>query len=290
MRNGHSFAAAIAGLIVLAGSARADVGRPGQEEFGLSMKELVQSVEKVESLIADCMREQGFRYVAVDFATVQKGMNAIMSLPGVGEEEFIAKHGFGIATLYTGEPPQLIEVYSPGKVGLGERNVEIFKSLSPTDQVAYNRALFGENTDATFAIAIDTEDFSRCGGCTLKAIEQVFEPEQLKFTYYNPKDALIDRDPRMKQALRKYALEMSNADFDYNHPEEVEGDVRQRLNAVLRGQTVPIEKMSPEQLNALKELQDYERRVSVINLRLEEEILDEVEDQVEEEVFGRKAR
>jgi hypothetical protein len=276
--------------MILAERAGAEGERPGQEEFGLTMKELVQSVERTEQLIAECMQEQGFRYVPVDFTTIRKGMNAIMSLPGMGEEEFIAKHGFGIATLYTGQPPQLIEGYSPGKVGLGEQNVEIFKNLSPADQAAYNRALFGKNTHATLAIAIDLEDFSQCGGCTLKAIEQVFEPEQLKVTYYNPKDTLIDQDPRMKAALRIYSQEMSKAGFDYNHPEEVETDVRERLNAITQGETIPIEKMSPEQRKALGKLQEYERKVSVVNLRLEEEILDEVEDKVEEEVFGRRAR
>jgi hypothetical protein len=283
-------ASVIALILALAERVGAEVESPGQEEFGLTIKELVQSVEQTEAMIAECMREQGFRYVAVDFATIRKGMSAIMSMPGMGEEEFIEKHGFGIATLYTGQPPQLIEGYSPGKVGLGEQNVEIFKNLSPADQVAYNRALFGKNTHATLAIAIDTEDFSQCGGCTREAIEQVFEPEQLKVTYYNPKDALIDRDPRMKAALRVYAQEMSKAGFDYNHPEDVETDVRERLNAITQGETIPLEKMSPEQRKALEKLQEYERKVSVVNLRLEEEILDDVEDQIEENVFGRGAR
>jgi len=290
MRRTQQFAATAVIVTVLVGNANGEVERPGQEEFGLSMKELVQAVEKVEALIAECMREQGFRYIAVDFATVRRGMNAIMSLPGLDEEKFIEQHGFGIATLYTGQPPQLIEGYSPGKVGLGERNVEIFKGLSPSDQVAYNRALFGTNTDATFAIAIDIEDFSQCGGCTLKAIEQVFAPEQLKVTYYNPKDALIDQDPRMKAALRTYAHEMSKAGFDYDHPEEVEADIRERLYAITRGETILHDKLAPQQREALRELQEYERRVSVINYRLEEEVLDEVEDQIEDELFPREVK
>jgi len=156
--------------------------------------------------------------------------------------------------------------------------------------VAYNRALFGTNSDATFAIAIDIEDFSRCGGCTLKAIKQVFRPEQLKVTYYNPKDALIDKDPRMKAALREYAQEMSKAGFDYSHPEEVEADIRERLYAITGGETIPLEKLSPEQRKALIKLQDFELRVSATNLRLEEEILDEVEDKIEDEVFPREVK
>jgi hypothetical protein len=290
MRGAPQVVAAAVGLVALGTSASGEIAQPGQEEFGLTRKELVQSIERVEALIAQCMREHGFEYVPADYATVRRGMNAIMSLPGLDEEDFIAEHGFGIATLYTGQPPQLVEGYSPARVGLGERNVEIFRKLPPADQVAYNRALLGRNTQATFAVAIDIEDFSQCGGCTLAAIEQVFRPEQLTLSYYNPKDALIDRDPRMKEALREYAHEMSKAGFHYGHPEEVEEDVRERLAAITQGATIPLDELSPAQRDALKELQDYERRVSVVNYRLEEEILDEVEDRIEEELFPRKVK
>ncbi|HLC42878.1 MAG TPA: hypothetical protein VJO34_14795, partial [Methylomirabilota bacterium] len=157
-------------MLLFAGSARAQAPPDmGTEEFGLTPAQLVQSVEKVEALISKCMREQGFEYVAADYNMVRKGMAADKNLPGISEEEFIGKYGFGVSTLYTGQPPQLAEGYSPAKVGLGERNVQIYKNLSPADRVAYNRALFGENTDVTFAVGLETEDFSRTGGCTRKA-------------------------------------------------------------------------------------------------------------------------
>ncbi|MEE9204247.1 MAG: hypothetical protein V3U08_04450 [Nitrospirales bacterium] len=278
-------------LLLLAGnaSAQATAGL-GKEEFGLTPRQLVQYVEKLEALIAKCMRSEGFQYVAADYITVRKGMSADKRLPGIGEEEFISKYGFGVATMYTGHPPQLAKGYSPSKVGLGERNVQIFQNLSPADQVAYNRALLGENTDATFAVGLETENFSRTGGCTRKAIEQVFQPEQLKATYYNPKDALINKDPRMKAALRKYAAEMRKAGFEYNHPDEVETDVRERLDALTAGGTIPVDKMSLEQLTALGELQDYERRVAVKNFELQEEVFDPVEEKIEKELFAREVK
>src|SRR5918996_5965014 len=74
----------------------------GAHEFGMTEKELVQAVEKVEQLIAQCMREQGFEYIAVDYQTVRKAMAAKMTLPGMSEEQFIRQHGFGISVLYTG--------------------------------------------------------------------------------------------------------------------------------------------------------------------------------------------
>ncbi len=262
----------------------------GTEEFGLSKRQLHDAAEKVELLIAQCMREHGFEYVAADYVTVRKGMSADKSLPGVSEEEFIASHGFGVSTLYTGLAPQLSEGYSPAKVGLGERNVDIYKNLSPTDQTAYNRALLGENLDATFAVGIEIEDFSRCGGCTRKATEQVLPPDRLKASFYNPKDALINNDPRMKAALRKYAAAMRIAGFAYDHPDQVEPDIRERLQAVTRGGTIPVSKMSPEQQAALKQLRDLERRVAVLSSDLQKEYFEPVELQIEREMFAREVK
>jgi len=122
------------------------------------------------------------------------------------------------------QPHRVYVVHRPGKMGLGRQNVRIFKNLAPADQVAYSRALFGQNPNATFAVALDAENFSRCGGCTREAIEQVFDREHLKATYYNPTDALINKDPRMRAALREYAAAMRGLGFEYDHPDEVEAE------------------------------------------------------------------
>jgi hypothetical protein len=283
--------ATIVATLVLAGSASAQAPTGlGTDEFGLTTKQLIQNIEKVEALIAKCMRAQGFEYIAVDYKTIRRGMSADKRLPGLGEEEFVERYGFGISTMYTGKAPQLATGYSPGKVGLGEQNVQVYQNLSAADQVAYNRALLGKNVDATFAVGLETENFSRTGGCTREAIEQVFEPEQLKATYYNPKDAAVNKDPRMKAALRQYAAEMRKAGFDYDHPDDVEIDVRERLDALTGGGTIPVDKMSSDQLAALKELQDYERRVATVNFKLAEEIFDPVEERIEKEMFARKVQ
>jgi len=79
----------------------------GTEEFGMSPRELVQAIEKTEELIARCMREQGFQYIAADHNTVRAGMSADKNLPGLSEEEFVSRYGFGVSTFYTGLPPQL---------------------------------------------------------------------------------------------------------------------------------------------------------------------------------------
>jgi hypothetical protein len=262
----------------------------GTEEFGLSQRELVQAIEKVEELISRCMREEGFQYFAADHNTVRAGMSADKRLPGVSEDEFIRRYGFGLATLYTGDPPQLTVGYSPGRVGLGERNVQYFRSLPPADQVAYNRALLGDGTNVTFAIALEMENFSATGGCTRRAVEQVFKPDQLNATYYNPQDALINSDPRMKAALATFGREMRKAGYDYNHPDEVEPDIRTRLAALTGGGTLRVSAMSPDQRAALKQLQDYERATAAISHKLQEELLKPIEERIQMELFSRQVR
>lgn len=283
---------AIATVAVLA-SGMANAGpapAPGKEEFGLTPRELVQATEKVEAEIALCMRGQGFEYIAADYDTVRKGMTADKNLPGMSETEFIGKYGFGISTFYTGQAPQLQTGYSPVRVGLGERNVAMYKRLSPADQTAYNRALFGQNTDASFAVSLERENFSRTGGCTRKGVEKVFSQEQMSASHYNPKDALVNKDPRMKEALRKYATEMRRSGFDYNHPDDVAPDLHKRLNTLTQDQTIAVDKMTPEQVKALKELQNYERRLAKKTHQLTEDLFDPVEEQITKEMHSRPAK
>jgi hypothetical protein len=262
----------------------------GTEEFGLSPRELVQAIEKTEQLIASCMREQGFNYIAADYNTVRDGMAADKKLPGLDEEEFVKRHGFGVSTFYDGLPPQLSTGYSPARVGLGERNVEIFRTLSPADQVAYNRALLGEDLTTTLAVALEVEDLSRTGGCTRQAVAKLFKPSELKATHYNPQDALIRKDPRMKAAVSYWQREMKKAGFDYVHPDDIEPDLRNRLNALTEGGKLLVSKMSPDQKAALKKLQGFERAVAVKSFEMQQEVLDPVEERIQEELFARKVQ
>jgi hypothetical protein len=236
------------------------------------------------------MQEQGFKYVAADHNTVRAGMAADKRLPGLSEEEFVSRYGFGVSTFYTGLPPQLSTDYSPARVGLGERNVQIFRGLSPADQVAYNRALFGEDVTSTFAVALETEDLSRTGGCTRKAVGETFKPDQLKASHYNPQDALINKDQRMKAALGFWQREMKKAGFDYGHPDEIEPDLRNRLGTLTEGGKLLVAKMSPDQKAALRKLQDFERLVAAKSFKMQEEVLTPVEERIQEELFSRKVQ
>lgn len=250
---------------------------PGTEEFGLTEEELVAKVEAAETLIATCMSDAGFEYVPVDFATVKEAMEAVENPPGSTGAEYKAQYGYAISI----ERPA---AEAPATIGLGEQNLQIFNNLSEADQEAYNHTLFGENADETFAVALDAEDFSEIGGCTRTAVEQIFDPKQLTEIYVNPKDTRIEQDPRMIAAIKEWANCMREAGFDYSHPEEIESDIEDRLDALLDG--ADPESLSAQGQAALTELQGEERAIAVADHECEAEFIKPVERQIETELFG----
>ena len=150
--------------------------------------------------------------------------------------------------------------------------------------------MLGEDVASTLAVALETEDLSRTGGCTRKAVSETFKPDQLKASHYNPQDALINKDPRMKAALGFWQREMKKAGFEYGHPDEIEPDLRHRLSTLTEGGKLLVSKMSPDQKAALRKLQDYERLVSAKSFKMQEEVLTPVEEKIQEELFSRKVQ
>jgi hypothetical protein len=88
--------------------------------------------------------------------------------------------------------------------------------------------------------------------------------------------------------VARYAAEMKKAGYDINHPDEVEPFIRERLAAITDNGRIPVEKLSTEQAEALKRLQDYERAVATISIRLHEKIIEPVEERIRRELFSRK--
>lgn len=247
---------------------------PGSEEFGLTKADLVKHIEVVEQGIASCMKAAGFQYVPVDYLTVRKSMDADKRTAGVTDEEFRKQFGYGITTRTTtpGVAPQLSSADHAATLGLGRENMRIFESLSPTNQIAYNRALLGEDTTATFAVSLEAEDFSKTGGCTRAAVEQAFQEEELGAAYLNPGDALIAQDQRVIAATAKWADCLRDAGFTYNNPEEIEPDLKTRLAAASG--------------DALIELQGEERALAVADFTCAEEFIEPAVHQVETELYG----
>jgi hypothetical protein len=278
---GALLVAALAACAICVGAASASAGssKIGSEEFGLTFKQLVTKVEAVEQHIAKCMDAAGFQYVANDFDSVRKAMNADKSAPGLSEAEFRHQYGFGVTTQF--DKPIV-------KLGLGEENASIRDALSPTDRVAYDNTLLGRDTDAVFANTLEAEDFSRTGGCTRKAVKQEFTKKELSESYINPGDQKVQQDPRMKAALKKYATCMSNGGFEYTSPDDIEPDLQTQLDAITGGQDA--ESLDATAAAKLKDLQAFEVRVADVSFKCETKFVEPVQERVEKEIYGRLPR
>lgn len=247
----------------------------GTEEFGLTMRELTSRAEEVESLISQCMAKAGFEYVPVDFTTIRQAMVSDKTAPGLSGGEYLRQYGHGIST----QPDKPIV-----EIGLGEQNRRILDGLAEADAEAYRRTLWGENDDATFAFGLESEDFSRTGGCTREAIEQVFAPEELATTYFNPADALILLDPRAQDAIEAYSACMSEKGFPYSHPDDVDFDLQLRYDTLVQGRDH--EELTAAETEALQMLQEEELGVTAASDDCEIRHLEPVLDRIEEEFFG----
>ncbi|MDZ4828545.1 MAG: hypothetical protein SGJ13_19070 [Actinomycetota bacterium] len=247
----------------------------GPEEFGLTAEELSARVEQVEGAIATCMTEAGFEYVPVDFVTIKAAMDSDKSVPGLSDEEFIAQYGYGFSTQFD-RPIR--------ENGLGEQNVRIFDGLGASDQVAYNRALYGEDPSQTVAVALENEDFSLAGGCTQSAAAKHFTQQELTSTYVNPADALILQDARMVKAVSAWSDCMRDGGYDYANPDDAENYFLEQFDAITQGQEPTT--LTGGALDALTQLQGEERAVAKLATDCEDEIIGPVEEQVESEIYG----
>jgi len=248
---------------------------PGTKEFGLTDEEFATTVESVQSLIASCIADAGFEYIPADVQTVEMAMAAVRAEPGMSEELYTAQWGFGITTRFDNRVKE---------IELGPQNVRILEGLSAADRVAYERTLYGEDPDATFAFAFDEEDFGGTGGCTREAVEQSFTEEQLSGNYANPKDILVEQDPRVVEAQANWVECMADAGYDYLDQDDIIDEYQERLSALV-GEDDP-EGLTGPRADQLRELQAEEIAVALADLECETQHTTDVIRQVEIEVFG----
>jgi len=247
----------------------------GSEEFGLTKQELATRIEQVEAAIGSCAAAAGFEYVPVPFDKVREAMLKDKSAPGLSDDEYVKQYGYGITT----QPDKPAR-----ETGLGEQNIRIYKSLAAQDAAAYNRTLFGEDTGATFALTLESEDFSRTGGCTRKAVERFFTPAELDANYVNPGDARIEQDPRVVKATTKWSECVRQAGYHYANPDAIGRDLNDRLRAILDGAD-PRTIAGPAK-DELSKLQGEERAIAKADQKCEEKHLQPVIDAVETEIYG----
>lgn len=247
---------------------------PGIQAFGLTDQEFTRYVEEVESIIAECMAEAGFEYVPVDVTAVLDVGVWRRADPNVSREEFKREWGYGIST----------RVDDPAReVGLGDQNVAIYEGLTESEKIAYDRTLFGDDPDATFAMTLDDEDFSGTGGCTREAVTAVFPAEMMTATFINPKDVLVESDPRVVAAEQEWMDCMSEDGYEYEDQDEIIEEYEDSYDELLDGKD--LDELSGDELVALEELQSEEIAVALKDLECQA-LVDPVIREVEIEIFG----
>lgn len=241
----------------------------------MTEEEFADHVERTQALIAQCMEEAGFEYIPVDVKTIEDAQARVRTDPGYTRRTYKEKWGLAVTTRFD-DPVR--------DTGLGP-NLDIYTALSEAEQAAYFRTLFGDNPDMDFAFALDEEDFSETDGCTRWAVEQVFTRKQIKGSFVNPKDVLIDADPRIIEAHRNWSNCMQQRGYEYAYDQdEIIEEFEDRLDELV-GDEDPSE-LTGARAEALKELQQEEIAVSLADLECQIEYTDAVYAQVETEVYG----
>jgi hypothetical protein len=194
---------------------------PVEDQLGFDTAGIMARQSRVEADIRECMKAQGFEYVPIDpFA--QRA--AVTGASRLSDEDFLNQFGYGISTLW-------------GRGGAqADPNQRLRASLSAADRRAYDRALWGENSGATFQAAVDSGDFTKLGGCTRKATEAVFGGAQVLTQLQGKLDQLDERileDQRMVRALERWTACMADAGYRYEDPDEIDGELTKRMEKIV---------------------------------------------------------
>ena len=193
------------------------------EQVGLEGDAILERQARAENIVHDCMKSEGFDYVPVDPAAQQA---ALVGSRNLSEEEFNQQFGYGITTLYE----QRLEQATTGP------NARIRAALGPADQAAYDHTLYGDDPTATFAVALDTGDFSRLGGCLKTATERAFGGAKLLETLTSKLDDLDERilaDSRMVDAVKRWSECMRRFGYDFAAQDDVDDTLKQRLEEIV---------------------------------------------------------
>jgi hypothetical protein len=119
-------------------------------------------------------------------------------------------------------------------------------------------------------------------------VSQVFTKEQVRGDYVNPKDILIDEDPRIVAAEDAWLKCMKDlgweTGYDYADQDDIMAEFEKRFEKLV-GDDDPRTLTGPR-LQQLKEMQREEIAISLADLKCQIRHTDHVYRQVETEVIG----
>jgi hypothetical protein len=243
-----------------------------EDQLGFDQAGITARQSRVEAAIRDCMKAQGFDYVPLDPYAQRAAVTGVSRL---SDEDFLNQFGYGISTLW-------------GRGGAqSDPNQRLRAGLSSADRQAYDRALWGENPGTTFQAAVDSGHFDQLGGCTQRATEAVFGGAQVLTQLQNKLDQLDERilgDQRMVRALERWATCMAASGFQYQDPDEVDGQLTKRMENIVGPIPGPFatgppagEKRQPYDRAALAALQQAEVTIARADHACERRFISPVE-------------
>jgi hypothetical protein len=262
-----------------------------------------QQERQVQELVAACMAEEGWDYTPYipDFGDV------VVFGPGedLSQEEWVQQYGFGISTHFleeiTGGFEERAEEFNPED----DPNFVYRESLTPGEQEAYDRALYGDFDFDESDITYD-EDGNEIfpeyepSGCYNEAAEEVYNfgsGGELEAVYqeleplYEDLFARIEADPRLVDIRDGWKGCMGDAGYAFTDEEEMYMSIEEQMSefydAAYGNFDEPLfdedgnivdengdliedwqpepPSLSDEQMAALAELNDYEIAVATAN-------------------------
>lgn len=246
----------------------------------------IEQERQVQQAIADCMKQEGFEYVAQDPAAFM-GSSAFDEDIAFDSKEWAEKYGFGMSTAFGSEG-----FGGPGITPPTDPNQAYTASLSEAERAAYEKALYGElpNLDPTSAATTAMASFepSGCDGDARRAADssQAFYSEfgdEMQEIYEG-----IQNDPAIVAAIEQWTACMAEAGYEYDTPEEMYqeasgkmegfygmGELGASVATVLAdgqamseaGGSAGITSLEPPPIDEekLAEVQAWERKVAVAN-------------------------
>lgn len=98
----------------------------------------IEQERKVQQAVADCMKQEGFEYIAQDPA-VFMGSSTFDEDIAFDSKEWAEKYGFGMSTTFGSDG-----FAGPGTTPPTDPNQAYVESLSEAERAAYHKALYGE--------------------------------------------------------------------------------------------------------------------------------------------------
>ena len=257
-----------------------------------------QQEADIQEEIRQCMVSEGWEYTPyvpdVDFESFSGPFDEDLT-----EEEFAAKYGFGISTMFLEQnDPGNFEEYDP----TDDPNYVYRESLASAEQEAYDRALNGtfdfdesdiEYDDGGNEIYPEYEP----SGCMPLAYEEAYGGGEQQAVWeelgskYEELYERIEADPRVVEVRQQWNSCMRESSYEFADEREMYGEIEQRMEpfyealwggdvffegdglvaeseAVEGGEPETFEppSLTPEQEADLAELNDYEIGVATANI------------------------